>query len=113
MNNLSWLLYIANVSHNLSTIVIIIWVLWGIAAFKFYDVVYNSEDYKMMKIPTIIFVISIVIGIFLPNRDTVYAIAISEVGEDVLKSEISSKAQQALTKWIDLQLSEPSVGGKK
>lgn len=39
-------------------------------------------------------------------KDTVYAISVSELGEDIYKSEIGQKATKALESWIDSQLKE-------
>ena len=41
-----------------------------------------------------------------PSRETVYAIAASEMTEQALKTPVASKAMQAVEKWIDRQLSE-------
>ncbi|OYU50870.1 MAG: hypothetical protein CFE27_14710 [Alphaproteobacteria bacterium PA1] len=39
-----------------------------------------------------------------PSRETVYAIAASEMTEQALKTPVASKAMQAVEKWIDRQL---------
>lgn len=40
----------------------------------------------------------------MPSKDTVYAIAASEMGESVLKSETGSLATQALNAWLKKQI---------
>lgn len=40
-----------------------------------------------------------------PGRDTIYAIAASEMGEEVAKSETAGKAMRALNAWLDKQIS--------
>lgn len=45
-----------------------------------------------------------VVFVFVPQKNTVYAIAASEVGEEVLKSETADKAMTALNAWLDRQI---------
>lgn len=44
------------------------------------------------------------VAIFVPSRETIYAIAASEMGEEVLKAPEASKARQALNAWLDKQI---------
>lgn len=46
---------------------------------------------------------------FMPNRDTVYAIAASQVGEQVISSPIGVKAGKAVEAWLDRQISGEKV----
>lgn len=46
----------------------------------------------------------VVVSVAVPSKDTVYAIAASEVGEEVVKSETASKAIKALNAWLDKQI---------
>lgn len=40
----------------------------------------------------------------LPSKDTVYAIAASQLGEQVLKTPLANKAEQAVETWLDKQI---------
>jgi len=61
-----------------------------------------------LRLSLFLFVLSIVGANALPSKDTVYAIAASEVGESVLNSPTGSKAVQALNAWLDRQINPPS-----
>jgi hypothetical protein len=56
----------------------------------------------------VLFLVSFIGGIFIPSRDTMYAIAASEMGEDVLNSETGGKAVEALNAWLDRQITAPA-----
>lgn len=48
--------------------------------------------------------------VFTPSRETIYAIAASEMGETALNSETGGKAVQALNAWLDRQIAgEPET----
>lgn len=42
-----------------------------------------------------------------PPQETFYAIAASEMGEEIVKSETAGKAMKALDAWLDRQIEEP------
>lgn len=42
----------------------------------------------------------------LPSKETVYAIAASEMGEELLKTPTAAKATKALDAWLDKQIAE-------
>ena len=46
----------------------------------------------------------VVVSLAVPSKDTVYAIAASEVGEEIVKSETAGKAVKALNAWLDKQI---------
>lgn len=50
---------------------------------------------------------------FIPSRDTFYAIAASEMGEQALKTPIATKAGKALEKWLDEQIGDKPNGDGK
>jgi len=52
-------------------------------------------------VPVLIF-----FAVITPSRNTVYAIAASELGEEVLKSPVATKAGQALEAWLDAQIKQ-------
>lgn len=57
-----------------------------------------------LRLSVSLFVLSIIGANALPSKDTMYAIAASEVGESVLNSPTGSKAVQALNAWLDRQI---------
>lgn len=44
--------------------------------------------------------------IIVPSRDTIYAIAASEMGEEVIESETFNRATRALDAWLDRQIGD-------
>ena len=50
---------------------------------------------------------SLGLAAFVPSKDALYAITASEMGEEILNSNIGSKAQQAIEAWIDKQIPKP------
>ena len=47
-----------------------------------------------------------ILGAALPSKETVYAIAASEMGEELLKTPTAAKATKALDAWLDKQIAE-------
>lgn len=128
MNDLSWMLYAADVVGNIASMgafATIAGALGGITTFIF---VAGKTDLDNIgareKIPAIktgwasakgFFIASIVAAIVtipVPSKDTIYAIAASEMGEEALKSPIATKAGKALEKWLDNQISDDQKGGE-
>jgi hypothetical protein len=110
MNNLSWLLYFADVCGNLGVVAVLSWIFSGLFTI-FYGMAidFDFEDNPLKNVIINTWkaiVIITVLCVFLPGKQTIYAIAVSETGEEVLKSNISTKAQQAIEKWIDTQLED-------
>lgn len=123
VNNLSWLIYAANVSGNLGGTLIGLSVLCaagalasGIGRFAPEGWSENKETcaarqaswggfFKRFISGLIALMLALV---FVPSQDTVYAIAASEVGEDVLASPTGSRAVKALDAWLDRQIAPPA-----
>ena len=118
MNALSWLIYLASVVNSvgiLSFIVVILSVLVFLAGLTV--VCQHTEDYekserdtgvKMLKHSVTAFLVFALLLIVLPGRETIYAIAASEMGEELLNSETGSKAVKALDAWLDRQIADES-----
>ena len=72
----------------------------------------SSMDFwiKIFRLALVIFLVAIIPSIAIPKRDTIMMIAASEYGETALKSddvqEIVNPARQILKKWINDQLAE-------
>jgi hypothetical protein len=60
----------------------------------------NPKYLKWNLVPVLLIAVSVLI----PSKDTMYAIAASELGEEVVKSAIGQKSIKALEQWIDSQL---------
>jgi heme/copper-type cytochrome/quinol oxidase subunit 2 len=123
VNTLSWLLYLADVSGTLSVVVGLSALVLGITAVILNVVAsvhqsngeYSAKEYAATKPyargTLIAAPILLLLACVVPSEDTVYAIAVSEMGEEVLKSETASKAQRALNAWLDKQIGETKVEG--
>lgn len=114
MNTLSLLIYAADVAGNIGALLIALAV-FGSSAITFFTicgVIFRSEGevekgkyLHRMAIKLCPFLAAVlVLSIFLPTQTTIYAIAASEMGEDVLDSETGGKAVEALNEWLDRQI---------
>ena len=136
MNNLSIIIYFADVVPKigslfaiLSTLSVFVIVLSSIAYLQKRSEFIDSEregasfakhaqetkssmDFwiKIFRLALVIFLVAIIPSIAIPKRDTIMMIAASEYGETALKSddvqEIVNPARQILKKWINDQLAE-------
>lgn len=129
MNQLSWLLYAADVVGGLGSLsaflalvsalalVLTLCVRVGIAA--------HEADYgrtapenvmkllsKTQKWAATVFGLAALVAVLTPEKETLYAIAASEVGERVVSSPTANKAVQALNHWLDEQINEAAPQGK-
>lgn len=120
MNQLSWLIYLAGVSGNLQGFLIFLCIALGIGGmisggigFAMMHDAYDDDDRKKIKV-TLKFsktalIAMIGFGVFssvMPDRNTLYAIAVSEMGERVLSTPTAGKAFKALDAWLDDQIKE-------
>ena len=120
MNDLSWLLYFADIADNLSGILrpisfvlITVSILMGLFLFpvnceadKEFKLFYTTLFKNVLIATAIVSIVSSVI----PSKETLYAIAVSEVGEEVVKSETANKAVKALNTWLDRQIQPEETG---
>lgn len=118
MNALSQILYYGNVANNAGPAFVIFgsifFIVFIIAASlsMFYDGGDSSDDNNRVRrnarpyawLFGILFPILIVSAAFCPSKDTVYAIAASQLGEHVIKTPLASKAEQALEAWLNRQI---------
>lgn len=114
MNQLSWLLYLADVSASSegwmvffscwATVVTLVSVLVlcnaplaekGVRAAA-------AGNTMLVSIPTML--VCVILSVVLPSKETVYAIAASELGEQVMTSETGQRAGRALNAWLDKQI---------
>jgi hypothetical protein len=118
MNSVSWFIYIAQVSESIGSLFrvlgglgIILCVLFTMISTISASV--DADEFVPRASPARYIAISaalLAVGCLMPERNTMYAIAASEVGEQVVKSEIASDATKALHQWIKKQI-EPEKKG--
>jgi len=115
MNSLSWLIYLADVADNLDWFFFIVMLLsilggiiWLIVGLGMADTGAGSDDWRtwrksgLLLIP--LFFFGVVLGSIVPGKETVYAIAASEMGERAMNTQTFGKATQALNRWLDKQI---------
>jgi hypothetical protein len=130
MNNLIWLLYAADVAGSVSGVLSFIAfgavvACAGSCSFYFMlggsPTVYSWDDRtkvvadhnatrgtlkKVPKSAAIVFLIATTLASIIPGKETIYAIAAIEMGENVLNSQTGDKAVKALNAWLDRQIAE-------
>ena len=116
MNEFSWLIYAADVAGSLKGLGTfgLVGGLVGLGIFTVgkciaFDTGFGTEAatppigvvYKRAAPFLIAFA---VITFVVPSSGTIYAIAASEMGENVIKSKTGGKAVEALNAWLDRQI---------
>lgn len=116
MNSLSWFLYATNVVENIGILLFLLLVFSGICFGILNIAVPASEgqvlewkDYKLWWTRGLVTIITCgFILAFLPSKNTMYAIAASQIGEKVSESEmvqgVANDATKALQQWIKKQI---------
>lgn len=107
MNSLSWFLYLADVVGNLSGAIVAIAIILIISSLfgAFFYVAANERKPPMYfawcftGASAMLFLAS-----FLPSKNTMYAIAASELGQKAVESELGGKALKAVEQWIEGQV---------
>lgn len=124
MNQLSWMLYLASVAGNFNSFfwlsllfLIIVTIILSIRYFILLDELY--DDAKKAFKPTFLksvvpfYVVLSILFLVVPGRNTIYAIAASEMGERMMHTTVATKAEKALEAWLDQQIAEASKPAKK
>lgn len=135
MNELSWLIYLADVAGTLNLLTAlampVLVVLFGLGLFvkdttardawleakkdnNRYPNLYpnppegdcpEAKDMRGILRPVVVAATVVVaINVSVPSAGSLYAIAASELGEQVLNSETGGKAIDALNAWLDRQI---------
>ena len=124
MNNLSFLLYLADVAGSINSflvmtaIICFFSILLGILIGFARKDTNETEDFwknwkkAMFTLPSIFFV-SLLLGVLVPSKQTVYAIVVSEMGEEVLDSPTANKAIKGLDAWLDNQIKSIEKGSEE
>jgi hypothetical protein len=109
MNSLSWMIYLADVVGSIGVLFAIsATLLAGAIAFSMLWAAIEEEDIRMCR-PYVKWLAPAMVSLaliaaLLPSRTTVYAIAASETGENILNSDTGNKAVSALNAWLDRQI---------
>jgi len=110
VNNLSWLILAADTAGSFKGVALLGAIATGVAVplVAMLRAVDEDEDaFPRAPRGLLIACVSLVVAsALIPSRETIYAIAASEVGEDVLQSKTGGKAVQALDAWLDKQIKE-------
>lgn len=120
MNSLSWMIYFASVAGSASTVTTLIAVGAGIggvaatvavAAKTDFDNIGETDKRSPLGSGWVagrgffkVAIIAALVASVLPGRDTVYAIAASEMGEQLINTPAAGKAVKALDAWLDRQI---------
>lgn len=116
MNQLSWLLYAADVAQGLGGLALFLAIVSGIVSGFCVPLRIAAEADDTVP-PQVrdgltyavkwafgIFIAASLVAVLTPEKDTLYAIAASEVGEQIVASPTANKAVQALNHWLDEQI---------
>ncbi len=115
MNNLSWLIYLAELVGNVSVATALLAGFSGAAAMiigmPMSEQHTGNADWKRLSNWRVAYIsIALTLGtisVILPSRMTVMLIAASEYGEKLSETETADKAVNAINKWIDDYLDPP------
>lgn len=104
MNTLSWFIYWADVIPSFAQGFSILSIFSFIISvfINAYQLIGNSCK-KYMWI-SFLCAFMLLLSSFMPSKNTLYAIAASEMGEDVYKSEQGQKIVKQLSDWVEAQL---------
>jgi len=117
VNSLSWLLYAADVVGGLGSFLSLIVFVSGIGVAlslvvflplletRASDQAFATNK-KILKAMVITFLATALINTTIPSKETVYAIAASEMGEKAMATPTAGKALKALNHWLDKQVEE-------
>lgn len=108
MNQLSWLLYAADVASSINfafaavfIICLIVTVICFLGTFEADQQEWAWPVFKRFGLYTFLFFL---VAAPIPSKDTIYAIAVSEMGEQALATPLAGKATKALEAWLDKQI---------
>lgn len=113
MNELSWFLYLAGVAGNVGAFFAIFGGAASIVAtiFGVVGCIASGDGWRpptgfWRNVFTALTVggVMILLAALVPSQQTMYAIAASEFGEQLAKTETAGKAFEALNAWLDQQI---------
>ena len=110
MNNLSILLYLADVLDGVGAFLTVTGLIGSAVGAFIWLLSWDKDpvfDYIRPYRNTIFYALAVVlVSCLFPSKDTMYAIAASETGEEVLNSGVGTRATKALEAWLDKQIEE-------
>ena len=114
MNNLSIVIYLADVIPALGVLFGVFAILSGFimlfATFAYGEKDMVDTSVKIFRCAAVVFCVSFVLNTIIPGHDTIMMIAASEYGESALKSddvkEMVNPVKQILKNWINDQLTQ-------
>lgn len=122
MNQLSWLLYAADVVDSLNATAAIVFVstvvatLFAAVLASAHVVDHEEENSRRWAgIAKRCGLTALCIALAtapIPSKDTIYAIAVSEMGEQALATPLAGKATKALEAWLGKQIAGDEKEGK-
>lgn len=120
MNSVSWFIYVAQVSNSLGMMFVALGTI-GFVVIGFFTLLasihssIDTDKITIRTVPTRYFAAAtafLILGNIMPARDTMFAIAASQVGEQIVKNEavqgIAGDATKALQQWIKRQIDPKS-----
>lgn len=123
MNSLSWFLYFADITPSIGAFFFAISCIGAITIGVQAIYTYNFNNHWKVVEEAVPpkpypkkrwYVLAVACGLIftiIPSRNTMYAIAASELGQSAVESKLGTKAMQAIEAWIDSQI--PKVANKK
>jgi hypothetical protein len=109
MNDLILLIWLADISSNVSSAAVTLCFVAGAAAFCCYGASIDSQDKKIVKLGHKCAVSAVTLGLacaLIPSRDAIYAMAAVYGVNQVAETQIGSKALKLLEQKIDKALAE-------
>lgn len=108
MNTLSWFLYAADVVGGMGAIFMVIAICCLVIQILWIAVADGGgmpqEVTGVLKKAFVLGVVCLFVAVATPSKQTLYAIAASELGEEAYKSALGQKAMKALESFIDKQI---------
>lgn len=101
MNSLSFLLYLAGVAGNVQTVLALIGGIGLCGYIILYFITYMENVQQPAKKWGFWCLAVIIAATLIPDSKTMYAIILSEGGEQVMKSDTGHKAVDALNRYLD------------
>lgn len=105
MNELSWLIYLADLASSIGGIAAAVLVIAIIAGTVYtLAVAIDDEEFKVHSPTLAVIAVAALVVTVTPSKNTIYAIAASEMGEKALATPVVNKATKALEAWLDRQI---------
>lgn len=107
MNELSWLIYLAGALNNVGVLFGLVAIITGLTAgFLTLARAIERDQFSPPNGLLILCAVAALVASVVPDRNTIYAIAASEMGEKMLETPVANKATKALEAWLDKQIAD-------